>query len=260
MLDRDEILRCAETKILAPRLIVLDEVGSTNAVAKQRVLEGEGEGLVVVADRQTEGRGRYDRVWISPEGSLYLSIVLEPRINESLSPLLGLLMGCASASAIMKLGVIPVRLKWPNDILVGQRKIGGILSELVTEGDRVKGVVLGVGINQNVKREKFPPEIRNGMTTIYEEICSNTSREHLASRIVGEIDRRLITIQAAESYAPILIEYDVLCDTLGKNVRVEQETGIVEGKAEGIDETGALIVNTGTGKEVVTLGDVIHLE
>ncbi|MFX0054154.1 MAG: biotin--[acetyl-CoA-carboxylase] ligase [Promethearchaeota archaeon] len=260
MLNQDEILRCAETKILAPRLIVLDEVGSTNAVAKQRVLEGEGEGLVVVADKQTEGRGRHDRVWISPEGSLYLSIVLKPRVNESLSPLLGLLMGCASATAIMKLGVIPVRLKWPNDILVGQRKIGGILSELVTEGDEVKGVVLGVGINQNVKREKFPPEIRNGMTTIYEEICSNTSREHLVSRIVGEIDRRLITIQAAESFAPMLIEYNGLCDTLGKKVKVKQETSVIEGVAESIDETGSLIVNTGTGREVVTLGDVIHLD
>jgi BirA family biotin operon repressor/biotin-[acetyl-CoA-carboxylase] ligase len=118
MLDQDEILRCAETKILAPRLIVLDEVGSTNAVAKQHVLEGEGEGLVVVADNQTEGRGRHNRVWVSPKGSLYLSIVLKPRVNESLSPLLALLMGCASATAIMKLGVIPVRLKWPNDILM----------------------------------------------------------------------------------------------------------------------------------------------
>jgi BirA family biotin operon repressor/biotin-[acetyl-CoA-carboxylase] ligase len=260
MLDQDEILRCAETKILAPRLIVLDEVGSTNAVAKKHVLEGEGEGLVVVADNQTEGRGRHDRVWVSPKGSLYLSIVLKPRINESLSPLLGLLMGCASATAIMKLGVIPVRLKWPNDILVGQRKIGGILSEMVMEGDQVKGVVLGVGINQNVTREAFPAEIRNGMTTIYEEICSNTSREHLASRIVGEIDRRLITIQVAASFAPILIEFNGLCDTIGKKVRVEQEAGYVEGVAEGIDEIGSLIVNTDAGKEVVTLGDVVHLE
>jgi BirA family biotin operon repressor/biotin-[acetyl-CoA-carboxylase] ligase len=260
MLDQDEILRCAETKILAPRLIVLNEVGSTNAVAKQHVLEGEGEGLVVVADKQTRGQGRHDRVWVSPKGSLYLSIVLKPRINESLSPLLGLLMGCASATAIMKLGVIPVRLKWPNDILVGQRKIGGILSELVTQGEQVKGVVLGVGINQNVGREDFPPEVRNSMTTIYEEICSNTSREHLASRIVGEIDRRLIAIQAAQSFTPMLIEYVDLCDTLGKRVRVEQDSGAIEGVAEGIDETGSLIVNTGTGREIVTLGDVIHLK
>ncbi|MHA2072014.1 MAG: biotin--[acetyl-CoA-carboxylase] ligase [Candidatus Thorarchaeota archaeon] len=260
MLDQDEILRCSETKILAPRLIVLDEVGSTNAVAKQHVLEGEGEGLVVVADNQTEGRGRHNRVWVSPKGSLYLSIVLKPRVNESLSPLLALLMGCASATAIMKLGVIPVRLKWPNDILVGKRKIGGILSELVMDDDQVKGVVLGVGINQNVTREEFPSEIRNSMTTVYEEICSNTSREHLASRIVGEIDRRLITIQATQSFVPMLIEYNGLCDTLGKNVRVDQGTAIVEGKATGIDENGSLIVMTETGKEVVTLGDVVHLE
>lgn len=260
MLDQNEIIRCAETKILAPRLIVLDEVGSTNAVAKQHVLDGEGEGLVVVADNQTEGRGRYDRVWVSPKGSLYLSVVLEPRVNESLSPLLGLLMGCASATAIMKLGVVPVRLKWPNDILVGKRKIGGILSELVMENEHVKGVVLGVGINQNVTRDDFPAEIRNRMTTVYEEICANTSREHLASRIVGEIDRRLITIQTTQSFAPMLIEYNGLCDTLGKNVRVDQGTDIIEGKATDIDENGSLIVMTEKGKEVVTLGDVIHLE
>ncbi|MFX1261076.1 MAG: biotin--[acetyl-CoA-carboxylase] ligase [Promethearchaeota archaeon] len=245
---------------MAPRLIVLDEVGSTNAVAKQHVLEGEGEGLVVVANKQTQGRGRHDRVWVSPKGSLYLSIVLKPRINESLSPLLGLLMGCASATAIMKLGVIPVRLKWPNDILVGQRKIGGILSELVTQGEQVKGVVLGVGINQNVTREDFPPDVRNSMTTIYDEICSNTSREHLASRIVGEIDRRLIAIRAAQSFTPMLIEYVGLCDTLGKRVRVEQDAGAIEGVAEDINETGSLIVNTGAGTETVALGDVVHLE
>ncbi|MHA2069643.1 MAG: biotin--[acetyl-CoA-carboxylase] ligase [Candidatus Thorarchaeota archaeon] len=260
MLDQNEILRCAETKILAPRLIVLDEVDSTNAVAKQHVLEGEGEGLVVVADTQTEGRGRHDRVWISPKGSLYLSIVLEPRVSESLSPLLGLLMGCASASAIIKLGVIPVRLKWPNDILVGKRKIGGILSELVTDNDHVKGVIVGVGINQNVERGDFPAEIRNSMTTIYEEICANTSREHLASRIVGEIDRRLITIQAAQSFASVLIEYNDLCDTLGKKVRVDQGTDLIEGRAAEIDENGSLIVMTDAGREVVTLGDVVHLE
>ncbi|MHA2020495.1 MAG: biotin--[acetyl-CoA-carboxylase] ligase [Candidatus Thorarchaeota archaeon] len=260
MLDQNEILRCAETKILAPRLIVLDEVGSTNAVAKQHMLDGEGEGLVVVADNQTEGRGRHNRVWVSPKGSLYLSIVLEPRVNESLSPLLGLLMGCASATAIMKLGVIPVRLKWPNDILVGERKIGGILSELVMDDEHVKGVIVGVGINQNVTRKDFPPEIRNSMTTVYEEICSNTSREHLASRIVGEIDRRLITIQAAQSFAPMLIEYNGLCDTLGRKVRVNQGADIIEGKATEIDDNGSLIVMTETGKEVVTLGDVVHLE
>ena len=260
MLDQAEILRCAETKILAPRLIVLDEVGSTNAVAKKHVLEGEGEGLVVVANTQTEGRGRHDRVWVSPKGSLYLSIVLEPRIDDSLSPLLGLLMGCASAAAIMKLGVIPVRLKWPNDILVGKRKIGGILSELVMEDDRVKGVVLGVGINQNVNRADFPDQIRNSMTTVYNEICANTSREHLASRIVGEIDRRLITIEAAQSFAPVLIEYMCLCDTLGKKVRVDQGTNIIEGTATDIDDTGSLIVMTNTEREVVTLGDVIHLK
>ncbi len=260
MLDQAEILRCADTKILAPRLIVLDEVGSTNAVAKQHVLEGEGEGLVVIADTQTEGRGRHNRVWVSPKGSLYLSIVLEPRVDDSLSPLFGLLMGCASATAIMKLGVIPVRLKWPNDILVGKRKIGGILSELVTDDDHVKGIIVGVGINQNVERAVFPKEIRNSMTTIYEEICANTSREHLASRIVGEIDRRLITIQAAKSFAPVLIEYSGLCDTLGKNVRVDQGTDVIEGKAMDIDELGSLIVMTESGKEAVNLGDVVHLE
>lgn len=260
MVDCDKILNKLDTKVLQPQFILLDRVESTNSVAKQHVLDGVNEGTVVIAESQTKGRGRYDRVWQSPSGGLYLSLVMKPHINEAQSPLLGLLVANASACAIMKMGTLQVRLKWPNDIMINRRKAGGILSELVTKDDKVSGIIVGIGVNQNSRREDLPKEIAESTTTLFEELCVETSREELVCRLICEVDRRLIALETTRSFEPTLVEYRCLCDTIGRNVRIEQETEVIEGTAVDVDETGALLVKTSDGEVAVSLGDVFHLE
>ncbi|MFX1607113.1 MAG: biotin--[acetyl-CoA-carboxylase] ligase, partial [Promethearchaeota archaeon] len=127
----------------------MDSVGSTNAEAKEFFLQGETEGLIIVARAQTAGRGRKDRTWLSPKGGLYFSIILKPRLGPENAPLLGLLSACAVARSLMELGVGNVGLKWPNDVLIGQSKIAGILSEAVSNDDETMGIIIGIGVNQN---------------------------------------------------------------------------------------------------------------
>jgi BirA family biotin operon repressor/biotin-[acetyl-CoA-carboxylase] ligase len=159
-IDPRAILNGIDLVLLEPNIVCVNQTESTNALARIMVERGLGEGLVVIADLQTQGRGRHSRTWHSPLGGLYFSIVLKPRIADENAPLLGFLTACAIATGLHEVLGLEVSLKWPNDILVGERKLGGILSETVSTNGSLL-VVIGVGINQNAKREDLPAEIQS---------------------------------------------------------------------------------------------------
>ncbi|MFX1603094.1 MAG: biotin--[acetyl-CoA-carboxylase] ligase, partial [Promethearchaeota archaeon] len=129
VVNPDEIVRQLDSREADLRLVCFEKVDSTNDVARRFVEEGVCEGLAVVSDCQTAGRGRFDRSWESPRGGLYASIVVKPLLSPATVPLMGFMLGCSAVSAIKSLSSIDVRLKWPNDIMVSERKVGGILSE-----------------------------------------------------------------------------------------------------------------------------------
>jgi BirA family biotin operon repressor/biotin-[acetyl-CoA-carboxylase] ligase len=237
----------------------LTSVGSTNTEAKELFIQGEKEGLIVTAKSQTAGRGRKDRPWLSPIGGLYFSLILNPRLGTGNAPLLGLLSACAVARGLSKLGVENVRLKWPNDVLIGQSKIAGILSEAVTIGDESVGIIIGIGVNQNCQVSDMPPGLQWPTTSVFDELGKETSIESLLCFIVNEIDALLQIVERDFSFAAVLNEWREVSSTLGVRVRIHEEGKITDGIAKDIGEDGALIVETDKGLVNVMFGDVSHL-
>lgn len=237
----------------------MDSVGSTNTEAKELFNKGETEGLVVTARTQTAGRGRKDRSWLSPIGGLYFSIILDPRLGTENAPLLGLLSSCAVARSLSTLGVENVRLKWPNDVLIGESKIAGILSEAVFIDDETAGIIVGIGVNQNCPVSDMPPGLEWPTTSVFDELGKETSIESLLCSIVNEIDALLQVVENDSSFTAVLNEWRKASSTLGERVRIHEEGKTTDGVAKDIGEDGALIVETSDGLVNVLLGDVSHL-
>jgi BirA family biotin operon repressor/biotin-[acetyl-CoA-carboxylase] ligase len=238
---------------------VLDIVRSTNTEAKDLFTKGEEEGLIVTARTQTKGRGRKDRVWLSPIGGLYFSLLLRPRLGSENAPLLGLLCACAVARSLTKLGMDNVKLKWPNDVLIEQRKIAGILSEAVSISGETDGIVIGIGVNQNCPVSEMPPGLQWPTTSIIDELGTETSIKSLLCSIVNEMDALLKVVEKDSSFVRILDEWRESSSTLGARVRIHEEGKTTDGVAKDIAEDGALIVETEDGLVNVLLGDVSHL-
>ena len=213
----------------------------------------------MIAKRQTAGRGRKGRPWLSPIGGLYFSIILKPRLGTENTPLLGLLSACAVARSLAAVGVENVRLKWPNDVLIGESKIAGILSEALSIGDETVGLVIGIGVNQNCPISEMPPGLQWPTTSIIDEIGRETSIEYLLCSIVNEIDRLLQILERDSSFAAVLDEWREVSSTLGVRVRIHEEGKTTDGVAKDIGADGALIVETDDGLVNVLLGDVSHL-
>ena len=259
MVDPRAILNGVDLVLLEPNIICMNQTESTNVLARVMVEGGLGEGLIAVADLQTQGRGRHDRNWHSPLGGLYFSIVLKPRIADEAAPLLGFLTACAIATEIREVLGLEVSLKWPNDILVGERKLGGILSETISTNGSLLAVI-GVGINQNIRREDFPAELQDHTTTILSEIGRETSRETLISAIISGIDSRLGRVESDSSFSSILDEWTGHSSTIGRSVRVRDGSKVIEGLAIGIGPDGSLEVEDSDGQlKRILIGDIFHL-
>jgi BirA family biotin operon repressor/biotin-[acetyl-CoA-carboxylase] ligase len=254
-----DLFNCFKTSVLHPRVKLLESVGSTNTETKNLFLQGETEGLIVVAKSQTAGRGRKDRSWLSPDGGLYFSIILKPRLGTENAPLLGLLSACAVARGITKLGVGNVRLKWPNDVLIGESKIAGILSEAISSDKETVGIVIGIGVNQNCPISEMPHGLEWPTTSVIDELGKETSNESLLCSIVNEIDVRLQTVERDSSFNTVLDEWREMSSTLGVRVRIHEEGKTTDGVAKDIGVDGSLIVETEEGLVNVLMGDVSHL-
>ncbi len=157
------------TKILGHPFLYFRELASTNDMAKELAMRGTREGTVVVVETQTSGRGRLKRKWISPQGGLWLSIILRPRIQSKHAPKLTLMASVAVAKTLSKLFPLKVEIKWPNDILINHKKVCGILTEAKTKGEALNFVIVGIGINANFDVNTLPVYLRDSSTTLKEE-------------------------------------------------------------------------------------------
>ena len=229
-----------------------DSIPSTNARAREIATEG-GEDVVVLADRQTGGRGRLDREWVSPSGGVWLSVVLRPDVPATHAPVLTLAAAVATTRAAREAGV-DARIKWPNDVVVPrdgrERKLAGILTEMEGEADRVSWVVVGVGVNANVDPNDLPAAA--DPTTIRAE--------------AGDVDRRAFTQRLLEEFdalradLPGAVEaWRESASTLGRRVRVDTPDGEIVGEAVDVRFPGTLVVDTGDERVEVTAGDCEHL-
>jgi BirA family biotin operon repressor/biotin-[acetyl-CoA-carboxylase] ligase len=243
---------------IGQKIFRYDSVTSTNEVLKELALEGFEPGTVVVSEIQLKGRGRLDRTWESPEGGLWMSVLLDtsPEILENKFGLIPLMTACAVADAITGASGLVARLKWPNDVLIDERKTCGILGEVVTVRERQLAVV-GMGINvNNPVREGY--EFSPVSTSIAEELGKPVDLEELEIVLLCELDRRNVLLSETK-FDEILEEWRSLSDTLGRRVMITTLDDTIEGIAKDIDESGSLILDV-KGREVPILtGDCQHL-
>ena len=174
--------------IIGKKKVHYSEIDSTNSEARRLIQKGEGEGLVVIADRQTAGRGKPGSNWFSPEGNFYLSAVVKPRKNpKDLAPIT-LLGALAGRSAIGKFADLLVVIKWPNDLLIKGKKVGGILVERLPSGH----LIIGIGLNLNLTKKMLPDEIRCTATSLRIETGKSISIADFAVVIIKELDREYL--------------------------------------------------------------------
>jgi len=228
------------------KVLYLEATDSTNTRARELANRGAPEGTLVVAEKQTAGRGRKGRVWHSPEQEgIYLSLILRPKISPLEAPKITLLAGIAAAESILSLADIDVHIKWPNDILIGNRKVAGVLTEIASDLDEVSHVVTGLGMNVNVRA--FPPELQDVATSLYLEIGRPVDRSALVRTFLERYEPHYTTFLEGRTDA-ILERWKALSRTLGSRIGVEISGRRITGVARNIERDGSLILETPDGK------------
>src|SRR5512137_861838 len=244
------------TRIIGRRIEYHEELESTNTEALRLALDNAPEGTVVIADAQSEGRGRLDRIWESPPSlNLYLSVVLRPDIPAAASSLIPLMVGVAVADIISKYGPGPVRLKWPNDVLIDGKKICGILTEMRTKADRVHFIIVGIGVNINMRKLDFPRGIRETATSLRILTECEIDRIDVAIRLFESLER-WYRIFLSGGEAAIREKWLQYADIIGKRIEVVFKSETQRGTVVGLDEHGALLLEGETGVQQVLAGDV----
>lgn len=237
------------------RVEVVDRTASTNADVAAAAEAGEPAGYVLVAEQQEQGRGRLERTWESPpRAGLLMSVLVRPEVPPPALTLLPLLAGVAVAEAVRSVGDVPARLKWPNDVLAGDRKLGGILVERTTNG----GVVIGIGLNVSTRVTELPVDTATSLAIE----GGHTDREPLAKEILRALGRRYTAYaDASGSPSSVLPAYREVCETIGRQVVVQLPGGeSVAGIAVAVDDSGMLVVREPAGPERAwSAGDVIHV-
>jgi len=260
-LDARALTRAFAHDPLWREIRVVDATGSTNADVGALARGGAVEGVVLVAEHQTAGRGRLDRQWTAPPRSgLFFSMLMRPGVDASRLTLLPLLVGVGAARGLAHACGVAVTLKWPNDLMVGDRKLGGILAERVDAGAGAlpAAVVVGVGLNVTLRESELPVPTA---TSLLLAGAAATDRDTIVRAVLREIGARYREwVAAGGAGARVLVEYRELCATIGQRVRADLPGGgAVEGLAVDVRADGALMIEAANGRRPVTAGDVVHL-
>lgn len=270
-LTKGAVQALLRTQRLGRALQLLKETTSTNMEAVCLAQLGIEHGTVVVAEHQTAGKGRLGRSWHSPAGgNLYCSVILRATMPPEQAPKglpwIPLASAVAAARAVKTVTGLQPAVKWPNDLLVGHRKLGGLLCESGVAGRQNLYVVVGIGINVNTPREAFPVDLQDAATSLVTELSHPVDRAALLAAFLFELEGRVNPLLAGLTVksSDLLHEYSSLCSTLGRKVRVSLADGAtVEGVAHSIAVNGSLCIVESDGKAgklvEVHAGDVIHL-
>ncbi|MBA4397197.1 MAG: biotin--[acetyl-CoA-carboxylase] ligase [Syntrophus sp. (in: bacteria)] len=236
------------------------QTDSTNLRAREMAAQGAPEGTLVVAEQQTHGRGRRQRVWFSPpRQGIYASLILRPAIAPTEAPRMTLLAAVAVAETLLALTPLEAKIKWPNDILVRGRKIAGILTEISTGMDAIDHVVIGLGLNVNIPAIDFPAEICTQATSILAETGAPFSRSLLLRRFL-EYFEYYYDIFHTKGFDPVLQRWRALTDMLGRRVRVDMIGRQHVGEVADFDQDGALILRDEGGRSIrIFSGDITLL-
>jgi BirA family biotin operon repressor/biotin-[acetyl-CoA-carboxylase] ligase len=249
-----------ETCLVGCRLVCCKETGSTNADAFRIAEAGAPEGTVVMADRQNSGKGRLGRRWESPAGvNLYCSVILRPPIPPHEAPQLTFLSAVATARAIQVTTGLQPAIKWPNDLLLNGRKVAGLLNEMNAETDQVGFVILGIGVNLNMRAEQFPDDVRTPATSLMLESGAMVSRQAFTMSLLQQLDQEYARF-LQDGFSPVREEWAHYCNAYGREVQVDLGLSRIQGPFAGIDHDGALLLRLPDGSlERILSGDVTVL-
>jgi BirA family transcriptional regulator, biotin operon repressor / biotin---[acetyl-CoA-carboxylase] ligase len=256
----NEIKRNLNTQYIGNKIHYFKEVDSTNEVAKALAKEDAVEGTTIIAERQSRGKGRHGKKWISPSGGVWMSIILRPEISPVKAPNLTLITGVAVAKTIKMEYDLDVGIKWPNDIIIGEKKVCGILIEVNTHMDTIDYLIVGIGIDANVDVDLFPPDLREGATSLKHELKKEISGVKLVQRFLKNFEIVYNDFKEG-SFLDILKDWRKFSKTVGNYVEIIKRTETVRGEAVGINNEGALIIELDDGNfRKVISGECFHIK
>jgi BirA family transcriptional regulator, biotin operon repressor / biotin---[acetyl-CoA-carboxylase] ligase len=251
-----EICPRLKTRIIGKKILYYNELDSTNTTAYELAHRVKGEGIIILAEKQNKGKGRLSRHWSSPKsGGIYMSVVLRPDITPFHAPIITLMAAVSLAQAIRDTSSVQALIKWPNDIIVKDKKIAGILTEMEAESDRIKFIVLGIGVNVNTRLSELPKTA----SSLAHISGGPLSRQALLIALVERLEHNYININK-HGFLETRMQWKNLSATLGRRVRANCMNKIIEGTAIDIDTDGALKIRTDNGfHEKVFSGDLMVL-
>lgn len=254
-----EDIKAKITGDIGREIFFYEKVGSTNTIAFD-LAEKAKEGTVVIADSQEKGRGRLGRTWISPPGvNIHMSIILRPEIEPKDMTLITIMASVACATALRRATGLDISIKWPNDLMASDKKLGGILTELKTDQKRILFTIIGIGININIELDQFPDDVRKIASSIKNETGKPYSRENIVTEILNEMNKWYIILNTMEKET-LLSAWQNLTSTLGRDVMVIVGQETYTGLAEAIDDEGMLILRLPSGElKRVSSGDLTVL-
>lgn len=238
-----EINHGLNTKIFGRQEIVcFDQTDSTNIRAREMAVTGAPEGTVIIADTQTAGRGRKGRWWHSPEnGGIYMSLVLRPQLSPADAPRITLMTAVALVEALAAFTDTAVQIKWPNDLLTNQKKICGILTEISTEMDMVEYVIVGIGMNVNMRADAFTGSLENIATSLCIETGQTFDRSKVVKTILEKFEKTY-NLFNTRGFEPIIEQWKTLSNIIGKTISIDVLGKLQQGRVLDVDNSGVLIM------------------
>lgn len=247
VMSRAELESTVDTEWAGQTILYFDETDSTNTEARKAAEDGAPHGTLAVADYQSMGKGRRGRSWEAPHGvGIWMSLVLRPGLHPTCASMLTLVAALAVADGIRQVSGLEARIKWPNDIVAGGKKVCGILTEMSTELECIHYVVTGIGIN--VANREFPEEIRDVATSVWLETGKEIKRSQLIAAIMKSYETYYARFMETRDMSRLLEEYNGLLANCGQKVQVLSPDHSYTGTAIGIDETGELLVRGEDGE------------
>ncbi len=256
-----EITLGLKTKVIGQQAYYYDSIDSTQNQALKMADDPTNNGTIIIATKQTEGKGRSGRKWVSPKGGIWFSIILHPKFDISITTLFPIASALALAITLEKTFKISPELRWPNDLTIKGKKIAGMLVDVSLESNRIENLVLGVGINFNVDVKQIE-KIFKGSSNFYgvaslSEQKNKVSPIQLVQTFLVEFEK-IYNLLNTKQTKKIISEWTKRSSTIGKNVELDTSDGKIKGKAIKIDDDGALVVTNNNKNIRIIAGDIIH--
>lgn len=251
----EELKQHLQPQIIGTKIHHFTSVQSTNDYAKTLAKNGEPEGTLIIADQQTKGRGRKQRLWVSPNNGLWFSMILRPSLPPSKAMNATMCAACALAETINNHTTLQASIKWPNDILIENKKVCGILTELAAEIDEIKYLIVGIGLNVN---NTLPKDLQKSSTSLKKETKKPVETLSLLVSLLESFERFYVSLKNGNTEL-LRKTWRSYSSTIGSQVKVNNEKEMVVGTAVDLGENGELIVKTSKGKKEIITGDISYL-